>query len=102
MLMKEKIKLYHSGRHIFFCLSAILLLTACADAVNVQECLIDRPHGFLSGLWHGFIAPVSFVASLFSDSIALYAINNSGGWYDFGFVIGAGILFGGGGSAAVR
>jgi len=26
----------------------------------------------------------------------MYAVNNNGGWYDFGFVWGAGILFGGG------
>jgi hypothetical protein len=26
----------------------------------------------------------------------MYAKNNNGGWYDFGFVLGSGILFGGG------
>ncbi|HOP12418.1 MAG TPA: hypothetical protein PLH09_00460 [Lentimicrobium sp.] len=41
------------------------------------------------------IAPVSFTGSLISDSIAMYAVNNNGGWYDFGFVPGAGILFDG-------
>jgi hypothetical protein len=40
------------------------------------------------------------VASLFLDDVALYAINNNGSWYDFGFVLGAGILFGGGGKAS--
>jgi hypothetical protein len=30
----------------------------------------------------------------------MYAVNNNGGWYDFGFVIGTGILFGGGSSAS--
>ena len=33
-----------------------------------------------------------FIGSLFFDDIAMYAINNNGGWYDFGFVLGAGIL----------
>ncbi|MEZ5105260.1 MAG: hypothetical protein R2757_12240 [Draconibacterium sp.] len=55
--------------------------------------------GFWHGLWHGVIAPVSFVISLFSDKVAMYAVNNNGGWYDFQFVLGAGILFGGGGKA---
>jgi len=53
-------------------------------------------------LWHGFIAPVSFFVSLFSDNVALYAVNNNGGWYDFGFVLGAGIIFGGGSRAGKK
>lgn len=81
----------------------IVLLAGCADAVNVKLLLTSEdPAGFLSGLWHGIIAPISFFGSLFSDKIAIYAVNNTGGWYDFGFVIGAGILFGGGGRASRR
>jgi hypothetical protein len=30
----------------------------------------------------------------------MYGVNNNGGWYDFGFVIGAGIIFGGGSRAS--
>jgi hypothetical protein len=26
----------------------------------------------------------------------MYEVYNNGGWYDFGFVLGSGILFGGG------
>jgi hypothetical protein len=70
-------------------------LTSCADVENIKPCITDSPYGFWSGLWHGIIAPISFIGSLFFDSISMYAINNSGGWYDFGFVLGAGILFGG-------
>lgn len=58
--------------------------------------------GFLMGLWHGIIAPVTFFISLFTDNIHMYEIHNNGGWYDFGFVIGAGIIFGGSGSRARR
>ena len=54
--------------------------------------------GFLMGLVHGFIAPVSLVAHLFDHSIRIYAFPNSGGWYDFGFVFGIGALLGGGAS----
>ncbi|MFA6977761.1 MAG: hypothetical protein WC209_00445 [Ignavibacteriaceae bacterium] len=43
--------------------------------------------GFLLGLLHGFIAPVSFIASLFTD-YRIYQFPNSGLWYDFGFMIG--------------
>lgn len=78
----------------------IFILTGCAQALPVEECLDVAPYGFFGGLWHGFIAPFSFVVSLFMDDVALYAVNNNGSWYDFGFVLGAGILFGGGGKAA--
>ncbi|MFY0652018.1 MAG: hypothetical protein JXQ96_08305 [Cyclobacteriaceae bacterium] len=73
----------------------ILIISSCADATNIDECRDAEPYGFISGLFHGCIAPFTFVVSLFSDEIAMYAVNNNGGWYDFGFVIGAGILFGG-------
>jgi hypothetical protein len=32
----------------------------------------------------------------------VYEVHNSGNWYDFGFVFGAGILFGGGGIGSKR
>lgn len=83
-----------------YTLLAAVLLTGCAEVIPIQECVSNEPYGFLGGLWHGIIAPVSFVVSLFSDSIAMYAVNNNGGWYDFGFVLGAGILFGGGSRAS--
>ncbi|WKK65660.1 hypothetical protein [Lutimonas zeaxanthinifaciens] len=79
---------------------ALFFLTSCAQALPVQECIEADSYGFFGGLWHGIIAPFSFVASLFLDNVALYAVNNNGGWYDFGFVLGAGILFGGSGKAS--
>ena len=65
-----------------------LLLTGCADAVDIGQCLPPEPYGFWSGIWHGSIAPFSFRVSLFSDNVAVYAVNNTGGWYDCGFLIG--------------
>lgn len=56
--------------------------------------------GFWLGLWHGIIAPITFVISLFSDTVSMYEVHNNGGWYDFGFLIGLGIWGGGGGGAA--
>ena len=58
--------------------------------------------GFWLGLWQGFIAPITFVISLFTDEVNFYEVHNNGNWYDFGFVLGAGILFGGGGFGALR
>lgn len=81
-------------KNTFVLLFLLLLMSGCAKVSPIEECLIDDPYGFLGGLWHGIIAPISFVLSLFFDDIAMYAVNNNGGWYDFGFVLGAGILFG--------
>jgi hypothetical protein len=52
--------------------------------------------GFFPGLWHGIISPVTFLISLFTEDVSVYEVHNDGNWYDFGFVLGAGILFGGG------
>ena len=78
---------------------AAMILAACAAGPNPEVGLADADGtlaGFWLGLWHGIIAPITFVVSLFTNDVSIYAVNNSGGWYDFGFVLGAGILFGGG------
>jgi hypothetical protein len=80
---------------ILVILTVLIVLISCADVTTITECATTEPYGFFSGLWHGFIAPISFIGSLLSDDIALYAVNNTGGWYDLGFVLGAGILLGG-------
>ena len=59
-----------------------------------------RSAGFLAGLWHGLLFPLTFVISLFTPDVRIYETNNSGRWYDFGFVLGASISAGGGGSSA--
>jgi hypothetical protein len=58
--------------------------------------------GFWRGLWHGIIAPITFVVSLFSDSVSVYEVHNNGGWYNLGFLIGVSIIFGGSGGGAAR
>lgn len=96
----KKLNLYGKSAMLLYFVFFILIITGCADVTPIQDCVIDKPSGFLGGLWHGLIAPLSFIGSLFIDDIAMYAVNNNGGWYDFGFVIGAGILFGGSGKAS--
>jgi hypothetical protein len=56
-----------------------------------------RPAGFWAGLWHGLISPVTFVVSLFSPHVRIYEVRNRGRWYDFGFILGVSVAFGGGG-----
>ena len=79
-----------------------LLLGACAAGANpnVGAAADGREvAGFWFGLWHGLIAPVAFVVSLFVDGVGIYEVHNNGAWYDFGFVLGLGFLVGGGSSA---
>ncbi len=88
-------------KHLIFLGLAVLLLASCAaPTFDVSACVDVEPVGFWMGLWHGMIAPFTFIISLFTDSLQMYDVNNTGGWYDFGFVLGAGILFGGSGSGA--
>ncbi len=61
----------------------------------------DSPPGFFLGLLHGFFILFSFIGSLFTD-YRIYAFPNAGGWYDFGFLLGAMGFLGGGGSGASK
>jgi hypothetical protein len=58
------------------------------------------PAGFLGGLWHGLISPLTSLVSLVSPGGRIYEVNNNGRWYDFGFIIGASAAFGGSGLRA--
>jgi hypothetical protein len=90
------------------CLGAGLILAALAVLWLVGGCAagneryLERPAGFWAGLWHGVILIVTFIISLFSDSVTVYEAHNSGGWYNFGFVLGVLIMAGNGGRACCR
>jgi hypothetical protein len=60
----------------------------------------EKPAGFFTGVWHGWIAPISLVWGLFNPSIRVYEPINTGWWYDFGFYIA--IIGGFGGIAIFR
>lgn len=47
-----------------------------------------QPAGFLSGIWHGLLAPWSLIARWFFDGVEMYAYANTGWFYDFGFLLG--------------
>ncbi|MGD9345279.1 MAG: hypothetical protein PVH84_05415 [Candidatus Aminicenantes bacterium] len=79
-------------------LLAIFLMT-CAPGPNDLEKSPDgegKIAGFWKGLWHGLIAPITFIISIFSESVRLYEVHNNGTWYNFGFVLGAGLFLQGG------
>jgi len=78
-------------------------LVSCAPGPNAAETKNDTAAGFWRGLWHGFIVLFTFIISLFNDSVNIYEVNNNGGWYNFGYLIGI-LSFGGGsgGGCTVR
>ena len=83
----------------------LLSLTACAAGPNTMvntEYRNGKAAGFGLGLWHGIITPVTFIISLFKKTVGIYETHNSGGWYNFGFVLGLSIIFGGSGGAGRR
>lgn len=83
----------------------LLAVTACAANVNELQATPNadgQVAGFWRGLWQGFIAPFAFLVSLFNHNIGIYEIHNSGGWYNFGYLVGLSAIFGGGGSAGCR
>jgi hypothetical protein len=79
--------------------ATVLLLAACAAGVNPEVGQAPpgaaEPAGFWLGLWHGIILPVTWIVSLFTRTVSPYEVFNSGNWYDFGFVLGITIVFGG-------
>jgi hypothetical protein len=79
---------------LLLAIAATLALTACA-ATQAPDAVTHAAHtpGFLLGLWHGFIFPVAWLVSLFADKVAIYAVPNTGGWYDFGYFLGI-VVFG--------
>ena len=79
----------------------MVLFTSCAHVQPDVSCLTGKVYGFWNGLWHGMIAGITFIGSLFNHNIAVYAIHNNGAWYNFGFLLGVG-AFSGGGAAATR
>jgi hypothetical protein len=73
------------------------LLAALASCAGANELAgTAGAAGFWRGLLHGIIAPITFLVSLFTDRVSMYEVHNSGGWYDFGFLMGIFAVLGGG------
>lgn len=65
---------------------------ACVATQAAHTVAAGAP-GFWAGLWHGLIFPLAWVVSLFTNSVAVYAVPNNGGWYNFGYFLGI-VVFG--------
>lgn len=81
-------------------MSCLLLLTSCA--AGGTQFTQDNPAGFWFGLWHGIIAFISLIIQIFNENVAVYEVNNSGGWYDFGFLLGVISVWGGSSHATCK
>lgn len=84
-LLNEKNIIY-----VFIALSFLFVLSSCSNKTVVDDCLPGDPYGFWNGLWHGIIAPVDLIGMLFRDDVSVFAENNNGAWYAFGFILGSG------------
>lgn len=80
----------HSVYYILLMGATGLLLGACSNKEAVDACLQGTTYGFWGGLWHGIIAPIDLIAMLFRDDVTVFAQNNNGAWYAFGFLLGSG------------
>ncbi len=74
-------------------LTALVLLSGCFPGGSTYS--VQEPAGFFSGVWHGWIAPISLIVGIFKDGIRIYEPFNTGWWYDFGFYIAVISGFGG-------
>ncbi|MDR7869429.1 MAG: hypothetical protein RIN55_01125 [Tissierellaceae bacterium] len=88
--MSKKSKLYV----LFLLMSvSVFLLTACMPGDGSYS--PQDPANFLSGIWHGWIAPISLILSIGNSSRGIYESMNTGFWYDFGFYMAIISGFGG-------
>ena len=79
-------------------LTAIMLfmLVGCMAGPNTLANTPDqqgRIGGLGLGIWHGFIAPVTFVVSLFNNDVHMYDVHNNGNQYNIGFILGLVLFF---------
>jgi hypothetical protein len=83
----------------------LLLAVSCAPGPNTLAGSANeegKVAGFWQGLWHGIIAPFTFIISLFRPNVHIYEVHNSGNWYNLGYLLGLSIIFGGSGRGSKR
>ena len=81
------------------------ILAGCAPGLNQFKGTGGEHYvvaGFWLGVWQGFIAPIVFVATLFTSNLNIYEVHNNGAWYNLGYLFGLACFFGGGGNRAAR
>lgn len=90
-----------TGRILLLCIMIAVLLLATYGCVPGDGKNSDaNPAGFFTGIWHGWIAPISLIISLFNKDVGIYEAYNTGFWYDLGYYMA--IISGFGGLALSR
>ena len=79
---------------MFIYFGLILLLASCT--AGDPQFTENNQAGFWYGLWHGVISVITLIIHIFNENVGVYEINNTGGWYDFGFLLGVIFIWGGG------
>ena len=74
-------------------LAAAVILSGCFPGTSSYS-PFERA-GFFSGIWHGWIAPLSLIVGIFNHDVRIYEPFNTGWWYDFGFYMAVIAGFGG-------
>ncbi|MCH6199650.1 hypothetical protein MMU07_08670 [Aquiflexum sp. LQ15W] len=87
--MKKRLEILNTTK-ILSGVLLLILMSSCAENVPLDQCLTGKTYGFFWGIWHGIIAPISLVISLFDKDVAMFAMNNTGFLYGLGFLIGSG------------
>jgi hypothetical protein len=86
----------------------VLVLLALAGCTAGPNELSNSPDeegkvaGFWLGLWHGIIASITFIVSLFSGKVHLDEVHNNGAWCNFGFILGMIVVLSGVGRGSAR
>jgi hypothetical protein len=70
-----------------FLILFLILITLSSCAAKGET---SYEYGFWGGSWHGICLPFAIIGKLFGFNIGLYAENNSGFFYWFGFISGVG------------
>jgi hypothetical protein len=94
--MREVVRRFRGALVCVALAAVVLAVSSCAHQPSPE---VYDPPGFFSGLLHGFLIFFSFIGSIFTDA-RIYSFPNSGGWYDFGYLIGASMFLGGSGAGS--
>jgi hypothetical protein len=78
---------------LVFCAAILATFSGCFPGGSTYS--PQEPAGFFSGVWHGWIAPLSLIVGVFKDGVRIYEPNNTGWWYDLGFYVAVIAGFGG-------
>jgi hypothetical protein len=71
---------------------ATVVLAGCA--AGDPQFSSKAPAGFWLGMWHGLISFGTLIIGIVNHGVKVYEVHNTGGWYDFGFLIGVTMLWG--------